>query len=890
MTFPAISPPAQNDTRALATRSRERCGSGQEALHYERMIPLRLRLRNFLSYREPEPLDFSSFHVACLCGENGHGKSTLLDGITWALWGRARARTDDELIHLGATEMGVEFEFQLGEARYRVIRQRWRQHKQGKAALELQVWDDDHQRFRTLTGNSILETERAIVKLLRLNYETFINSSFLLQGKADLFTTSLPSKRKEILGEILGLAEYDRLEQRSRELAKERGDTIRQLNARLEEIDRELANEPRYRAAYEAYDQQARQLKAELEGLEQEEKAQLQLREQLTAASARMSELERVQQQDRQQLAQRQERLEQDRRRLEEAERVLAAREEILAGYQALQQAQQVMMEESGKATRRDQLFSRQRALETAVREARQALEAERNRLRGQLDHLRSLATDLEPLAAQLKLHEQQVATLDQRRQAVEERRRALTALVEELAQRQAELKQLRAQVDELKERLEWWQTTERCPTCEQPISAELRDQHIAQLRAEGTSQADRFRALRAEFQNLQDRRQEEDAAVVQEERALKQEQEALNQALADVRARYDAARRATEQRSVLERRLGELEQRLERRAYAEGEQEELTRLQAELTALAFDAEALEAARARITALQPFAERYQQLARAEGEIERLRNVIRETEREVAQLSDRLADRERELTALRAQVEQLARVEGRLSEIRTSIGDTRSAYQRVIIECSRYGQLLDSCAQDRQRRSQYVAERETAAHEQGIFEELARAFGKGGVQALIIESVLPEIEADANELLRRMTDGRLHVSFQTQRETLQGKQVETLQVLVGDDLGTRSYELFSGGEAFRVNFAIRIALAKLLARRAGARLETLFIDEGFGTQDANGRDRLVEAIQAIQQDFAKILVVTHIEELKEAFPARIEVTKGPEGSRFTLSYR
>lgn len=110
------------------------------------------------------------------------------------------------------------------------------------------------------------------------------------------------------------------------------GDTIRQLNARLEEIDRELANEPSYRAAYEACDQQAQQLKAELEGLEQEEKAHLQLREQLTAAAARMSELERVQQQDHQQLAQCQERREQDRRQLEEAERVLAAREEILAG------------------------------------------------------------------------------------------------------------------------------------------------------------------------------------------------------------------------------------------------------------------------------------------------------------------------------------------------------------------------------------------------------------------------------------------------------------------------------------------------------------------------------------------------------------------------------
>ena len=95
-------------------------------------------------------------------------------------------------------------------------------------------------------------------------------------------------------------------------------------------------------------------------------------------------------------------------------------------------------------------------------------------------------------------------------------------------------------------------------------------------------------------------------------------------------------------------------------------------------------------------------------------------------------------------------------------------------------------------------------------------------------------------------------------------------------------------MFSGGEAFRINFALRIALSRLLANRAGAPLPTLFIDEGFGTQDAAGLERLVEAINVIQNDFQKIIVITHIEELKEAFPVRIEVTKTAQGSTFTMS--
>ena len=154
--------------------------------------------------------------------------------------------------------------------------------------------------------------------------------------------------------------------------------------------------------------------------------------------------------------------------------------------------------------------------------------------------------------------------------------------------------------------------------------------------------------------------------------------------------------------------------------------------------------------------------------------------------------------------------------------------------------------------------------------------------------MLIEMALPEIEAEANKLLGRMTDNRMHVKMETQRETKKGSLLETLDINVSDELGTRNYEMFSGGEAFRINFAIRIALSKLLARRAGAPLPTLIIDEGFGTQDSVGLEKLKEAINSIQEDFDKIIVITHIEELKDAFPIRIDVIKTAEGSTLSVS--
>jgi exonuclease SbcC len=69
----------------------------------------------------------------------------------------------------------------------------------------------------------------------------------------------------------------------------------------------------------------------------------------------------------------------------------------------------------------------------------------------------------------------------------------------------------------------------------------------------------------------------------------------------------------------------------------------------------------------------------------------------------------------------------------------------------------------------------------------------------------------------------------------------------------------------------------------LAQRKGARLQMLVIDEGFGSQDTQGRQRLIQSINAVRADFAKILVITHLDELKDAFPTRIEVEKTEMGS-------
>ena len=180
------------------------------------MIPLRLTVHNFMCYRDVPTLDLEGIHVACLCGDNGHGKTALLDAITWALWGFARARTQEELVHQGQQDMAVELEFMARGQRYRVSRRHSRsaRARQGATVMELQVASENG--FRPITGNSVRETEARIREILHMDYETFINTAFLRQGDADRFTTSTPAGRKATLAEVLDLSYYEALEERPR--------------------------------------------------------------------------------------------------------------------------------------------------------------------------------------------------------------------------------------------------------------------------------------------------------------------------------------------------------------------------------------------------------------------------------------------------------------------------------------------------------------------------------------------------------------------------------------------------------------------------------------------------------------------------------------------------
>ncbi len=849
------------------------------------MIPLKLQLRNFMCYRELDSLDFSGIHLACLAGDNGHGKSALLDAITWALWGKARAKRDDELIRLGQTEMEVEFEFALGENRYRVIRKRDSRGR-GRSSLELQVRDDDL--FRPLTEPTIRQTQARINRILRMNYETFINSAFLLQGRADEFTIKPPGERKRILGEILGLSLYDQYEERAKERAKVRKSEVEQIAAQIRGIERELERKPEYEEELKQAQADVENLNVTLRGAEEElrklreEWKELDLkRVQIKELSARLVQGER-------ELAEIGEQIAACEERLAEYEAVMRERKFIEEGFAALTAARQFHEALNDKLAQLVKLNERRGQLEAIIAEARHSLTLEQRLCSEKVRELSALAQELETLEAELPKVRAELERLGQR----EGEREAKQQETGELSNQKTSLKtrneQIKGEIASLKEKSKLLQVAEaHCPLCSQELSEGDRVRLVENFSSEMAESDALYQANQVKIEELATR-----------SRALEQEIEAIGRELASKGALQK--REATLEKSLAEakvaaeelvqqrEKLVELDERLTSRKYAEAEQAKLAELLGQIEELGYDPEAHQEVRRDLTVLGRFEEDKARLKAALARVDEERANLERLRKNKARWQETLAADLAKKEALAQELTRLPELATQLEGKSREVDELRSkeARARQVLGAAR--QKLDYCDYLTKEREKKLKERRQVAEEKAIYDELRLAFGKKGLQAMIIESAIPEIEDEANRLLARMTDGRMHVRFETQRETLKGDTVETLAIKISDELGTRSYELYSGGESFRVNFAIRIALSKLLARRAGARLQTLVIDEGFGTQDAQGRERLVEAINSIKEDFERILVITHIEELKDAFPVRIDVFKTPQGSQVAIN--
>lgn len=895
------------------------------------MIPHELTLKNFLSYgATQQTIIFTPYKMICFSGKNGHGKSAILEALSWAVWGCARktvaiAKADEGLIHLGASQMYVIFTFEVGGARYQIRREVVRDKGKVQTSLDFSLFDPELLQYRSLTDKTIRQTQERIIATVGLDYETFCNSVYLRQGNADQFSRKTPKERKEILSSILGLDVYERLERRAAEKVREV--ELRMAGERmLSDQHREaLTQRDALEALYVAQEQRA----GEHEVILQQRK--LVVREAKEAADElqRHSKLIGAHYEE----AVRYGELVREWRAAAARVRFLPDRSAVIARYEAAR----IEQERYQTLMRTTEVLARDQARAREARVAREhALQLELSR---ELALLREQWAQGESTVALLeKNHAAAISRLREGEREVERLREGCQRTAVLLRTRESEWELFTKEKAQFDKRRAFYTTYKReeghlaeqrealrlqrepllvpvgaattCPTCAQTISSVKRAELLRSLtatyerieRKQGRigSMLERLKAILISQKAELDAKMGLEAALKEAARVNQQEVSRLEHGRVSVAAAHAEVLRlegelASARRLSEERREGCIRQEQQAAERIAGDQvlQQLTAVCARLEGELRDAERAALASADAEgAYQAAKKDHDQMlsAVAEGAVlserrqvlQRLYNRLRTERAELRRLCGTLDVSECQIRATAA-VAACATSEHELAEM-------MAAREKILGEL---GQLRERRAvlaeiAERLRKSEEVLE--ALEKERSALMFCVRAASKNGIPALLIEEALPEIESAANELLGRLTNYTASLFIESLRDLKKGGIRETLDIKIMDQCGVRPYEMFSGGEAFRIDFALRLALSQLLAKRAGTALQMLIIDEGFGSQDEEGLALLIDALALVRNDFEKILVVSHLPALKEHFPVHFCVEKKPTGSVVSIEER
>lgn len=848
------------------------------------MIPLHLRISGFLSYRDPVELDFNLVDLACISGQNGAGKSSLLDAFTWSLFGEARGKGMD-VINLSqdvkSAEVALTFAYEGNT--YRVQRTLPRNKS---TVLEFQILDGDL--WRPLTEKTTRDTQARIEQTLQLDYETFINASFFLQGKADQFTQKKASERKAVLSAILGLEIWDTYKERTAEKRKDLESDVDEIDGRIAEIDAELTEEDERRRRLGELEGTLKQLSAARE-------AQESVLENIRKNAALVGEQRKI-------VASYQTQVQRSQDALANIEKKIADKEFEQAGYadlvnrakdiEAAFKAWQKVRKELEKWEEialqfREQDEKRQPLLrEIEVEKARLEQEGEElgrkwKAVNEQLEMVGELEENLKTAQSSMGEVESKIkerVELEAKRNEARERQAAM----------KVENESLRREMEELKNRIDALKVAEgaECPLCGQPLSESHRKSTLKQLEAEGKAKGDTFRANKKEAEELDGQVKRYEIQVA-ELTGGENERLRLSNSISQITLQLESIRQQSKEwEKTGAKRLKEIEKLLESGKYANEAQKELKGLNSKLAKLGYQVAEHDAKRKEELELREIEDDHRRLERAQDANNRIEKELEELRGEHGKWKVDVQTNEKAFAEAVAKLAEAEAGAPNIQEAESKLFELREDENRIRDEAGAARQRVEVLATLRARKADYQSRREEINQNILRHKTLERAFGKDGVPALLIEQALPQIEQKANDLLDRLSDGHMSIRFVTQAEYRDKKREdlkETLDIQISDSSGMRDYEMYSGGEAFRVNFAIRLALSEILAQRKGARLQTLVIDEGFGSQDALGRQRLVEAINAVKHDFSKIFIITHLDELKDAFPNRIEVEKTERGS-------
>ena len=849
------------------------------------MRPLRLELKGFSAFRDPQEISFEGLDLFAISGQTGSGKTSILDAITYALYGSIDrvGKQVGQFVSQGQPRMAVIFEFAVDDERYRVARSTPAAKGQTKVLLER--WDGGNWTQAGEGADRVREADAAIRSAVGLDYDAFTRTVLLPQGRFAEFLVGDAKQRRDILTELLGLELFERLAKRNGEL-KRSAAAEADANARLLETEYAgVTPEAAEEAAAEAKDAAARD--GALAGVE--------------AAVRGLAE--------------------------RWAETARAIREAEACGHDAREAA--AVAETSarslegiaGRISGADQVVaSRAKAASEAAKnagkaeKARAKAEAEWGRA-ADLGALRAKAEALAMARGELEQAEADLAAATHSRSKLE---KALVAAEKALASRLGGAESALTSVKEARGALEearhadlvaavraGVRVGDACPVCGAPVASLPKTPGAAGLEkalAAVAAAEELATAVQAALDRARDARETAERTLASVDRDVAALQKELGKRRGDlapverVLAKAIGGALPADPVAVVDGRLARLR-----------ELEEAEREAAEGAAEARDEATLaERDRDRVTA-ELGAERARLEALVAGSLfDRVRAVAGVAVPEIPTLSgtedaDGLRAAAADLAGVLASLASaLDRRAATLAESEDLVlAEAARAVEGLVQPAASLEGLLRDLAEERRlaaaaaattaqrvellrvrlENARAVAAMVTAGRARTErFEMLAKELRADRIVAFLQVEALQVLAAAGSKHLATLSSSRYRLEFE-------GDEFFVVDTWNGEE--RRSARTLSGGETFLASLALALALSEQvgsLSVTEKARLDSLFLDEGFGTLDPETLEVVVEAIEQLGGDGRMVGVITHVLELAIRLPARIEVEKSPRGSQ------
>jgi exonuclease SbcC len=856
------------------------------------MRPLKLELKGFTAFREPATIDFTGLDVFAISGPTGSGKSSILDALTYALYGRVERVGDrvGQLISQGQPRMAVTLEFEVGHDRFQLTRST---PAKGATKIQLMRQGQDGGWVQAGEGSDrVREAERILARVIGLTYDGFTRSVLLPQGRFAEFLVGDARKRRDILTELLGLSLFRRMAERAGTVGKEAADRARWTGEMLQDQFADATTQALAEARTRARDAERR------------EKALAKAAAHLVEILARWQESKRT------------------------AEELGACAEEAAAAAaQAGEAAEELLAlaerldEESAETDRR---ASERTAAEQALKEARAAiLEAEDTLGQpARLEEARIWGHSLRDAGKAIERKKRErvraadaalvlASSLEAAERTVADSRAGFAAREAELALAEAAMEAAR-HADLVATVSAGLKAGDPCPVCGQPLEKAPRSSRRGGLEsatkglAEARTRMEVARGLVGEGERATDGARRDVEANAAEQQRLAVEAAELDGALAEAAGLLEGVLGhplPEDPAAAVEARLAELRRldRAERDATTADAEARHALLRAEqdrtrLTAgvervrdrLAVDhgplldrsarASGASAARARARPKLPPPPETGEARALERHADALAaSLTALAERLAGELAERSPAEDRLLQEAMEKVGALVEPAPNLEALAASVND---ACRAATLDVATTAKDTEDLAARLERRKQLEGEVKELEYRAVLLRKLAQELRADHLVAFLQAEALQVLAIAGSDRLAGLSDGRYRLVC---------REDEFLVVDMWNGDEERSVRTLSGGETFLASLALALALAdqvRSLSVTDRARLDSLFLDEGFGTLDPESLRTVTDAIEQLAGDGRLVGVITHVKELAEQFP-RIEVEKSPLGSRLQL---